>query len=73
MYSSLLHQINNDKTGKLMMEQGGIMPNFSNVNSVLQTSNDNVNKITERPVVVSVQEINTVQNRVSVIENGSSF
>ena len=73
LYSSVLHEINNDKTGKLMMEQGGVMPNFTNVNSILQTSNDNANKISTRPLVVSVQEINDVQNRVSVIENSSSF
>jgi len=71
----LLHEINNSNGKPLnksgIFAQGGQLPNFGNISTI--NTNDNIQSLSNTPIVVSVEDINSGQRRVNVIENNSSF
>ncbi len=73
-YRGVLESINGGSgvsTGKMAV--GGVLPNFDNVNSITNTTNNRLQQAIDRPVFVSVQEFRSVDNRVRTIEDESTF
>jgi hypothetical protein len=71
----LLHKINNST-----FQDGGLLPDFTGINESLNPVNEfnevlinEIRAINEAPVVVSVAEINTVQDRVGQIEETATI
>lgn len=74
LYRPLLESINSGKgDASNSFADGGSLPNFEAIDQVTSTTNDLLNENLNRPMFVSVQEINSVSDRVKVIENESSF
>lgn len=73
-YLPLLKNINNGLPvqNSNKFEEGGMLPNYNTINS-LGNINDVIKDQINKPIMVSVQEINDVNSRVKAIENDSSF
>lgn len=70
----LISQLENLRTQGF--SNGGLVPNlanFENINKTQLKAQSLVNELSQRPIVVGVDQISKVENQVSVIQNSAGF